>query len=244
MKNFPEVINKNGKNAVNARELWIYMDVKTRFNDWIAGRIKKYDFTEGIDFILLTEKIVSGNNARSNEYYISIDMAKELSMIENNKWGKKARKHFIEREKEARDLSAQLPNLPRSFPEALRALADKEEEAQQLLIERQKNKPKVDFYEQVTSSEGFMDMKKAAKALKLPLTGRNNLLLKLREWKLLMPNNEPYQQFINQGYFSYQPVPFEKKNGEKCTGFKPMVSGKGLQFILSNYNLEKGLNEK
>ena len=84
-------------NAVNARELWGKLDVKTRFNDWIANRIEKYDFVENQDFITLTENLVSGG--KQTNYFISLDMAKELSMVENNAQGKIARRYFIECEK-------------------------------------------------------------------------------------------------------------------------------------------------
>lgn len=71
--------------TVNARELHQFLEVKTRFNDWIANRISKYNFEENQDFVTHTENLVSGG--KQTEYHISIDMAKELSMVENNEKG-------------------------------------------------------------------------------------------------------------------------------------------------------------
>jgi len=84
-------------NSVNARELWAFLECKSRFNDWIKNRIEKYDFVDGIDFTTITKNLVNGG--KSTEYIISIDMAKELAMVENNFKGRQARRYFIEVEK-------------------------------------------------------------------------------------------------------------------------------------------------
>lgn len=74
--------------TVNARELHTFLGVGRDFNTWIKARIEKYEFQENQDFIVLPN---SGENPLggrpSIEYHISIDMAKELSMVENNSVG-------------------------------------------------------------------------------------------------------------------------------------------------------------
>ena len=105
-------------NAVNARELWGKLDVKTRFNDWIANRIEKYDFVENQDFITLTENLVSGG--KQTNYFISLDMAKELSMVENNAQGKIARRYFIECEKKMNGIMNPTDNFFLTFSVTLR----------------------------------------------------------------------------------------------------------------------------
>jgi phage anti-repressor protein len=97
-------------NAVNARELWCKLEVKTDFSDWVKGRIAKYEFVEGIDFCRFLEK-KEANNATMTEYFISLDMAKELSMVENNAQGKKARRYFIECEKKAKAKTEKIDHL-------------------------------------------------------------------------------------------------------------------------------------
>lgn len=88
----------------NARELHCYLEVKRVFAAWIRGRITKYGFTEGADFI--TEVISqSGKNPSGGrpelEYHLTLDMAKELAMVENNPMGREARRYFIECERSA-----------------------------------------------------------------------------------------------------------------------------------------------
>jgi len=84
-------------NAVNARDIHEYLGVKTPFSMWIQRAIKKYDFKENIDFTI--HKIVNGKNAQ-NDYIVTLEMAKELAMLENNAKGKETRKYFIKVEKE------------------------------------------------------------------------------------------------------------------------------------------------
>ena len=86
-------------NSVNARELHSFIQAKQEFANWIKNRIKKYGFVENQDYIIVQTKR-AGNNATLKEYYITLDMAKELSMVENNEKGREARRYFIEVEKQ------------------------------------------------------------------------------------------------------------------------------------------------
>ena len=111
-----KTINQEKINTVNARELWKKLESKQQFSDWIKNRIEKYGFVEGEDYIMLhkimkPEKSITelisenyeikkrGGDKKSIDYYLTIDMAKELCMVENNDWGRKIRKYFIECEK-------------------------------------------------------------------------------------------------------------------------------------------------
>ena len=91
--------------TVNARELHTFLEVSTRYNDWITKRVRDYDFLENQDFLIVTEKKVTMTNAGEKvsllkEHYITLDMAKELAMVERNDKGREARKYFIECEKQ------------------------------------------------------------------------------------------------------------------------------------------------
>lgn len=98
-----KITEQNGERAVNARELHQFLEVETRFNDWISRRIEEYQFIEKQDFEVLLKNEKNSNGGRPlKEYIISIDMAKELSMVERNEKGKLARLYFIEMEKKAK----------------------------------------------------------------------------------------------------------------------------------------------
>ena len=86
-------------NSVNARDIHEYLEVKTRFNDWIKRAIERYDFRENIDYSKMSI-LQNGNPNPIIDYIVTLDMAKELAMLENNEKGKEIRKYFIKVEKE------------------------------------------------------------------------------------------------------------------------------------------------
>lgn len=90
-------------NSVNAREIHSYLEVKTPFSMWIQRAISKYDFKENIDYVCFHKNVKAGNNAISKEYIVTLDMAKELAMLENNAKGKETRKYFISCEKKLKE---------------------------------------------------------------------------------------------------------------------------------------------
>lgn len=103
MEEIIKITEHNGKRAVNARELHQFLESKYQFANWIQERITKYGFVENQDYEVFKENLKNSNGGRPQiEYALSVDMAKELSMVENNEKGRLARKYFIECEKIAR----------------------------------------------------------------------------------------------------------------------------------------------
>lgn len=104
---FNGIINQEEIKLVNAQLLHSFLEVETRFNDWINRRIEEYQFIENTDFILITQKRVTkgrGGDRRSKDYHLTLDMAKELAMIERTDKGRQARKYFIECEKQLMEI--------------------------------------------------------------------------------------------------------------------------------------------
>ena len=86
-------INGAEINSANARDIHSYLEVNTKFADWIKRAIDKYDFIENQDYAIL--KNGNGNNAYI-DYIVTLEMGKELAMLENNPKGKEIRKQFID----------------------------------------------------------------------------------------------------------------------------------------------------
>lgn len=87
-------------NTVDAKELHDFLKSKQKYSDWFKNRIKQYKFIENQDFIIFSktgEK--SGRGRPPKEYYITLDMAKEISMVERTERGREARRYFIECER-------------------------------------------------------------------------------------------------------------------------------------------------
>ncbi len=105
-------ITQQGENqVVNARDLHQFLEVDTKFTMWIERRIEEYGFIENEDFEVFPIFGKKSKRGRpSKEYAITLDMAKELSMVERNEKGRQARRYFIAIEKEARNAHQKVLN--------------------------------------------------------------------------------------------------------------------------------------
>ena len=118
-------INGELQQTVNARDLHGFLESKQDFSTWIKNRVEQYDFVENQDFITLHKKMEReiGGTTRI-EYHITLDMAKELAMVERNEKGKQARQYFIECEKKLREVVKPQPAQPiGEVEDKLRAIA-------------------------------------------------------------------------------------------------------------------------
>ena len=84
-------------NSADARELHSFLNSERQYANWIQDRITQYGFIENQDFVI---KITYTGRRPRKEYFVTLDMAKELCMVENNDKGKEARRYFIKCEKE------------------------------------------------------------------------------------------------------------------------------------------------
>lgn len=96
---FESTINEESVQTVNARELHAFLEVKSKFADWIVNRISDFGFAQDVDFTVILNSENNLGGRPSKEYHVSLDMAKELSMVERNAKGKEARQYFIGIEK-------------------------------------------------------------------------------------------------------------------------------------------------
>lgn len=176
--------NDEEQQAVNARDLHKFLEVGRDFSNWIRGRIQKYGFIENEDFIVdnknaqIHDKINSPKRATATDggfekataknfvksatqiidYYISLDMAKELAMIENNKKGREVRKYFIQCEKLLKQKIAeeQQTQLIKQSKKLL-VLENKLQDAQ----------IKACQFDALVAQSGFLNFRKVAKELEL-----------------------------------------------------------------------------
>lgn len=100
--------NEKGEPTVSCRELYEFLEVKTKYIDWINRRIKDYGFVENVDFIVLNELSQKKEGSRIvkreiQNHIVKLDIAKELAMIERNEKGRQIRQYFIEIEKKYND---------------------------------------------------------------------------------------------------------------------------------------------
>ena len=107
-----KIIEREGRQLVSGRELHEFLEIKTKYKDWFP-RMVEYGFEEEIDFIKVAQKRAT-NNLKNPvttviDHAISIDMAKEISMIQRTEKGKAARQYFINCEKKLKEVKKLTP---------------------------------------------------------------------------------------------------------------------------------------
>lgn len=107
-----KIIEREGRQLVSGRELHEFLEIKTKYKDWFP-RMVEYGFEEEIDFIRVAQKRAT-NNLKNPvttviDHAISIDMAKEISMIQRTEKGKVARQYFINCEKKLKEVKKLSP---------------------------------------------------------------------------------------------------------------------------------------
>lgn len=107
-----KIIEREGRQLVSGRELHEFLEIRTKYKDWF-GRMVEYGFEEEIDFIRVDQKRAT-NNLKNPvttviDHAISIDMAKEISMIQRTEKGKIARQYFINCEKKLKEVKKLSP---------------------------------------------------------------------------------------------------------------------------------------
>jgi len=107
-----KITEQDGKKAVNARELHAFLESRQDFSTWIQYRIRQYDFVENEDYAVFHNFVENPKGGRpSIEYALSLNMAKELSMVEGNAKGKQARRYFIACEEAVTEAAAMLAGI-------------------------------------------------------------------------------------------------------------------------------------
>ena len=218
------------KQTVNARELHAFLEVKSRFNDWVKNRINECRFIENQDFVTLTKNLVSGG--QQTEYFLTLDAAKHFAMLERNERGFEARQYFIDCEKRAQAV----PQIPQTLSEALRLAADLADEKAALLEEQQRNAPKVAFAEAVSNANDTILIRDLAKVLKQNGIdiGEKRLFAWLRANGYLTLQNMPMQRAMDMGLFWVSESVIALPDGDRVR-LTTRVTGKGQMYFLDKF---------
>lgn len=190
------IIGEDLIQTVSARELHAFLEIGKDFTTWIKDRVAQYGFIEGQDFAiyLLPSFGEKGQGRDLKEYAITIDMAKELSMVERNERGKQARAYFIECERKLRQASQIDLSDPVKLRNALLSYSDKVIALESKVKEQA---PKAAFHDDVAEAINGQTVQEVAKVLG---TGPNRLFQWLRDEGIFMNNNMPYQKHVDMGH--------------------------------------------
>ena len=230
--------NENNEQVVSGRDLHKFLEVGTRYNDWINKRVKEYGFIENIDFVAITQKKVTaqGNASEYIDHLLKINMAKELAMIENNEKGKVIRKYFIKCE-EAWNSPEMI--LSRANQLSARMIENYTQKISTLEFTIQQQAPKVLFADAVATSDTSILIGDFAKLIKQNGvdTGQKRLFGYLRESGYLMKQgsstNMPTQKAMNLGLFEVKERTINNPDGSVRITRTTKVTGKGQQYFIN-----------
>jgi len=237
-----------GRTAVSGRELHEFLEIATAYKDWFP-RMVEYGFVEGIDFNLLKIERVQREGNRDvsrtvDDHAISLDMAKEISMIQRTPKGKEARQYFIECE---RKLKVAKPVLSGDelILAAITELQSRVSSLTQTVSTQQAkietDKPKVLFSEAVATSKTEILVGELAKILHQNgvSVGQNRLFAKLRAEGYLCKTgstrNMPTQRSMDLGLFRIKETTITHSDGHITISKTPKVTGKGQIYFVNKF---------
>lgn len=221
----------NEQPTVSARELHEFLGVETRFNDWFH-RMCEYGFAENHDFRFYSKMSNTSGGRPAQDAEITIDMAKELCMLQRNEKGKQARRYFLQLE---RDWNSPEKVMARALQIAARKIHTMNEKIEA-------DAPKVLFANSVAASNSSILISELAKILRQNgvKIGGNRLFDWMRENGYLVRRrgsdyNMPTQRSMELGLFEIKETVINHADGHTTTNRTPKITGKGQQYFINKF---------
>ena len=233
---------------MSARELHQVLGSKQEFANWMKNRIEKYGFVENQDFEVFDNFIKNPEGGRPlKEYALSIDMAKEIAMVEGNERGRKVRQYFIECEKKLSNPVKQLTRM-----QLAQMVIESEMEKERLALENEQIKsmnerleyanekqseelklqaPKVAYHDEVLSSTSAYTTTQIAKEFGW---GAKTLNDKLHRMGIQYKMNDQwllYAKYADKGYTKTVTYSYLTPDGQVHTSQNTQWTERGRQFI-------------
>lgn len=224
--------DQDGIKAVLGRDLHEFLEIKERYTQWIARHIEKYGFIAGQDFI---REIGESTGGRPSENHIlTMDMAKELSMLQGNLKGKQARQYFIECERQAKAPKIDGNSITRM--ELIQIAMNAEQERLALEAKAKELEPKAEAYSSFIEADGKYSVGAVAKMLGI---GQNKLFRELRNSGVFIAKggmkNTPYQQYMR--HFEVKAYTVTHNSGAESVRHTTYVQPSGIDFIRKKLGL-------
>ena len=220
MNELIKVTYSNDRPVVSARELHDFLEVETPFNKWFP-RMCEYGFTEGQDFWTFLSESTGGRPAQ--EAALSIDMAKEICMLQRSEKGKIARQYFIQLEK---DWNSPEKVMARALDIAHRELNSLKAANAELTVQNTIMAPKADYFDELVDRNLLTSFRDTAKQLGV---SQNAFIDFLKAHKYIYRDKKgklmPYAD-KNNGLFEVKEC-FNNKT--EWSGIQTMVTPKGRE---------------
>ena len=223
--------------TVSARDLHEGLEISTRFNDWFP-RMTEYGFSKGKDFYSKMSKTSQTGGRPSVDYEITVDMAKQICMIQRSEKGRQYRQYFLDLEK-AWNTPEQI--MARALKMANHTIDSLKNQNAGLLEDVKRMKPKEIFADAVACSQTSILIGDLAKILKQNGIdiGQKRLFEKLRSEGFLInggsSKNMPTQRSMEMGLFEVKEGTYVDSSGRNVTTKTTKVTGKGQQYFINKY---------
>ncbi len=210
--------------TVLARDLHEFLEVETPFNKWFS-RMCEYGFTDGADFQTFLSESTGGRPATDAQ--LTIDMAKEICMLQRNEKGKQARQYFLQLEREWNSPEAVMSRALRMAEERLERF--KAINAN-LSVQNAIMQPKAEYFDGLCDRESLTGIRETAKLLGLK---QNDFVKWLIDRKYIYRDKRgrlmPYAEHVDSGLFEIKETYNEKTD---WTGVQMLITVKGKERFL------------
>lgn len=216
---------------IDGRRLHMELGVNTPYTMWFE-RMAEYGFSEGTDFI--TKMLESTGGRPQTNHVLTLDMAKEIAMLQRSEKGKQIRQYFIQIEKE---WNSPDKVMARALTIANRKLAEKNKNIELLCEKIENDKPKVIFAESVSGSNTCILVGQLAKLINQNgyNIGQNRLFAWLRENGYLNRDNTPSQYSSDRKWFEIKERTINNPDGSIRITKTTMVTGKGQIYFVNKF---------
>ena len=221
----------NDRITLSARELHEFLGIGTEFAKWMQ-RMCEYGFSENQDYRVFVKNDDNSKGGRpSTDYEITLDMAKEIAMIQRSDKGKEVRQYFLELERRW------------NSPEAVmnRALEYSRKQVKALMEENKELKPKALFADAVSASDESILIGQLAKLIRQNgyEIGQNRLFELMRENGYLIKSgsrrNQPTQRAMDMGLFEVKERTISNPDGSTRITLTTKVTGKGQVYFVNKF---------
>lgn len=228
----------NDRITLSARELHGFLGIGTEFAKWMQ-RMCEYGFSENQDYRVFVKNDDNSKGGRpSTDYEITLDMAKEIAMIQRSDKGKEVRQYFLELERRWNSPEAVMNRALEYSRKQVKALM---EEKQGLIEENKELKPKALFADAVSASNESILIGQLAKLIRQNgyQIGQNRLFEWMRENEYLIKKgeryNQPTQKSMDLGLFEVKERTITNPDGSTRITLTTKVTGKGQVYFINKF---------
>jgi anti-repressor protein len=236
MQELIKISYENERPTVLGRDLHEFLEVGTEYRHWFP-RMCEYGFAEGVDYTPFNFEHPQ-NKQLTTDHQMTMDMAKELAMIQRNEKGKQARQYFIELEKQWNTPEAIMARALQFAKKQLEGLTLQISIKDQVIKEL---KPKADYMDSILKNKGLVSITQISKDYGMSGIKMNELLHELgvqykqsEQWLL-------YAKHQDKGYTHSETIDIIRKDGRPDITMNTKWTQKGRLFIYDLLKSEKGI---